>query len=61
MQWSQRRASGATPSQLLFLVKLPLALPNIMLGLNQSIMAGIAMLVIAALVGTTRAWDKRYI
>ncbi|AKI01837.1 ABC-type proline/glycine betaine transport system, permease component [Hoeflea sp. IMCC20628] len=52
---------GATPSQLLFLVKLPLALPNIMLGLNQSIMAGIAMLVIAALVGTTGLGQEVYI
>ena len=33
-------------------MKLPLALPEIMLGLNQTIMYGLAMLVIAALVGT---------
>ena len=43
---------GSTKTQLLFLVKLPLALPVIMLGLNQTIMYGIAMLVIAALIGT---------
>ena len=43
---------GCTPRQLLFGVKLPLALPVIMLGLNQTIMYGLAMLVIAALVGT---------
>ena len=30
----------------------PLAMPVIMLGLNQTIMYGIAMLVIAALIGT---------
>lgn len=43
---------GCTSRQQLFEVKLPLALPVIMLGLNQTIMFGLAMLVIAALVGT---------
>ena len=43
---------GSTKLQLLLQVKMPLALPVIMLGLNQTIMYGIAMLVIAALIGT---------
>ena len=43
---------GATTIQILLLVKIPLAMPVIMLGLNQTIMYGIAMLVIAALIGT---------
>ena len=43
---------GSTKWQLLWQVKMPLALPVIMLGLNQTIMYGIAMLVIAALIGT---------
>ena len=43
---------GATKRQLLWQVKIPLALPVMMLGLNQTIMYAIAMLVIAALVGT---------
>lgn len=43
---------GCTRPQILWQVKLPLALPEIMLGLNQTIMFGLAMLVIAALVGT---------
>lgn len=43
---------GCTPRQILFEVKFPLAMPVIMLGLNQTIMFGLAMLVIAALVGT---------
>ncbi len=43
---------GATRRQMLWQVKIPLALPVMMLGLNQTIMYGIAMLVIAALVGT---------
>ena len=43
---------GCSKQQLLWTVKIPLALPVMMLGLNQTIMYGIAMLVIAALVGT---------
>lgn len=52
---------GTSRAQMLFLVKIPLALPNIMLGLNQSIMYGIAMLVIAALVGTTGLGQEVYV
>ena len=44
-------AQGCTSRQILFQVQLPLALPEIMLGLNQTICFGLAMLVIAALVG----------
>ncbi len=54
-------AMGSTPAQLLFHVKLPLALPIIMLGLNQTIMYAIAMLVIAALVGTNDLGQQVYI
>ena len=43
---------GCTQGQILRQVKLPLALPEIMLGLNQTVMYGLAMLVIAALIGT---------
>ncbi|MBE2278237.1 MAG: ABC transporter permease subunit [Rhodobacteraceae bacterium] len=52
---------GATPMQLLFQVRLPLALPNLMLGLNQTIMYGISMLVITALVGTNDLGQEVYI
>ncbi len=52
---------GCTTWQLLWQVKLPLALPAIMLGLNQTIMYGIAMLVIAALVGTNGLGQQVYI
>ncbi len=55
------RSMGCTPGQLLWRVKLPLALPNIMLGLNQTIMYAIAMLVIAALVGTNGLGQQVYI
>ena len=52
---------GCSKSQLLWNVKIPLALPVIMLGLNQTIMYGLAMLVIAALVGTTGLGQLIYI
>ena len=52
---------GCTRPQLLWRVKLPLAMPVIMLGLNQTIMFGIAMLVIAALVGTNGLGQQVYI
>lgn len=52
---------GCTARQLLFQVKLPLALPELMLGLNQTIMYGIAMLVITALVGTKELGQRVYI
>ena len=44
-------AFGATPSQRLWKVELPYALPQIMAGLNQTIMLSLSMVVIAALVG----------
>lgn len=44
-------AFGATPSQLLLKVELPLALPSIMAGINQVVMMSLAMVVIAALIG----------
>ncbi|WP_322865632.1 choline ABC transporter permease subunit [Aquicoccus sp. G2-2] len=45
------QAFGATPRQLLWKVELPFALPQIMTGLNQTIMLSLSMVVIAALVG----------
>jgi glycine betaine/proline transport system permease protein len=44
-------AFGATPSQRLWKVELPWAFPQIMAGLNQTIMLSLSMVVIAALVG----------
>jgi glycine betaine/proline transport system permease protein len=52
---------GCTPAQILVQVKLPIALPAIMLGLNQTIMYGLAMLVIAALVGTQGLGQQIYL
>lgn len=45
------RAFGATSRQTLFKVELPYAIPQIMAGLNQTIMLSLSMVVIAALVG----------
>jgi glycine betaine/proline transport system permease protein len=44
-------AFGATPSQRLWKVELPYAFPQIMAGLNQTIMLSLSMVVIAAYVG----------
>lgn len=44
-------AFGATPRQRLWKVELPYAMPQIMIGLNQTIMLSLSMVVIAALVG----------
>ena len=44
-------AFGATPKQRLWKVELPWAFPQIMAGLNQTIMLSLSMVVIAALVG----------
>lgn len=55
------RSIGCTRWQLLWRVKVPLALPEIMLGLNQTIMFALAMLVITALVGTKGLGQSIYI
>ena len=44
-------AFGATRRQVLWKVEMPWALPQIMVGLNQTIMLSLSMVVIAALVG----------
>ena len=44
-------AFGATPRQRLWKVELPYALPQIMVGLTQSIMLSLSMVVIATMVG----------
>jgi glycine betaine/proline transport system permease protein len=47
------RMNGATRRQLLWKVELPIALPEIMLGVNQTIMMALAMTAITALIGST--------
>ena len=44
-------AFGASPRQRLFGAQIPLALPNIMAGVNQTIMMALAMVVIASMIG----------
>ena len=55
------QSMGCTRRQILWQVKLPFAVPEIMLGLNQTIMFALAMLVIAALVGTKGLGQSVYI
>jgi len=54
-------AMGCTPWQALTKIKLKLALPEIMLGINQTIMFALSMLVITALVGTRDLGQEVYI
>jgi glycine betaine/proline transport system permease protein len=43
---------GSTQSQLLFKVQLPLAMPSIMAGINQTIMLSLSMVVLAAMIAS---------
>lgn len=45
------RAFGASPRQTLFSVQIPLALPTIMAGINQTTMMALSMVVIASMIG----------
>lgn len=54
-------ASGATPWQIMRDVRAPYAAPTVLLGLNQTILYAFAMLVIAALIGTTGLGQSIYL
>ena len=54
-------AAGCTPFQLFWKIKLRLAFPELLLGLNQTIMLALSMLVITALVGTRDLGQEAYI
>ncbi|MEO1839076.1 MAG: ABC transporter permease subunit, partial [Candidatus Lambdaproteobacteria bacterium] len=51
-------AFGASKNQKLWGVQIPLALPNIMQGVNQSVMMALAMVVIASMIGTRGIGDE---
>ncbi len=55
------KAMGCSPFQILTRIRLKLALPEILLGLNQTIMFALSMLVITALVGTRDLGQEVYI
>jgi len=44
-------AFGSTPMQLLLKIQLPLAIPSIMTGVNQTVMMALSMVVVAAMIG----------
>ena len=44
-------AFGCTPVQLLMKIQLPLAIPSIMTGVNQTVMMALSMVVVAAMIG----------
>jgi glycine betaine/proline transport system permease protein len=46
------KSFGTTARQLLFKIQLPLAIPTIMAGINQTIMMALAMVVICSMIGT---------
>jgi glycine betaine/proline transport system permease protein len=43
---------GSTPTQMLLKVELPMALPTILAGINQTVLLALSMVVIAALIGS---------
>ena len=45
------KAFGSTPTQLLFKIQLPLAMPSIMAGVTQTVMLALAMVVIGSMIG----------
>lgn len=54
-------SAGCSPWQMFWQVRLPLALPQILVGINQTVLYGLGMLVIAALVGTTGLGQAIYV
>ncbi|MCY4543401.1 MAG: ABC transporter permease subunit [Rhodobacteraceae bacterium] len=54
-------SSGCTPFQLFWQIRFKLAMPQILIGVNQTILFGLNMLVIAALVGTTGLGQQIYL
>ena len=53
--------AGCTKRQILWRIKMPMATPQLLLGLNQTTMLALSMLVITALVGTRDLGQEVYI
>lgn len=53
-------AFGSTPTQKLFKLQLPIALPTIMAGINQTIMLSLSMVVIASMIGAQGVGEYVY-
>jgi glycine betaine/proline transport system permease protein len=53
-------ASGVTPMQMFFKIRLPFAMPSIMAGINQSLMMAFGMVVIAGIVGSGGLGESIY-
>ncbi len=53
--------SGCTPMQTLLRVQMPLAVPEVLLGVGQTVVMALSMLVITALVGTRDLGQETYI
>ncbi len=51
---------GATRSQLLLKIKIPLAMPSIKLGINQTVMMALALVVLATFIGSPGLGDVVY-
>ncbi len=55
------KMTGCTPRQILWRIELPLATPELILGISQTVMMALSMLVITALVGTRDLGQETYI
>lgn len=53
------KSFGSSPSQMLFKVQLPLAMPTIMAGINQTLMLALSMVVIASMIAVG-GWVRWY-
>lgn len=54
------QATGMTPAQMFWKIRLPFALPSIMAGINQSLMMAFGMVVIAGIVGSGGLGESIY-
>jgi glycine betaine/proline transport system permease protein len=54
------QATGMTPAQMFWKIRLPFALPSIMAGVNQSLMMAFGMVVIAGIVGSGGLGESIY-